>query len=518
PNIRRTLTDTRFDEQWAHQNTGQSHAIADPPSDSAAGSNDADADTLEAWATQDGDDPPTTDPPVIAIVDSGVDVSHLDLAPNLWTNPDETLNGADDDGNGLEDDLHGCDFTDSDCSDPQLVDPPSVTGYEHGTHVAGIAAAERGDALTPVVGACPECEIMVLKIGDERGLDLAAELRALAYARSEGADIVNMSFGGPFWSKLERDAIARLGTSGILAVVAAGNEALDNDIALANPFSGFSPSFPASYTLPNIVSVAASNHRDQWGYFTGCGSQTSAQCFFTNWGRRSVDLAAPGVDIVSTVPGQGSDVFNGTSMAAPFVAGVAGLVKAENPTYDARQLKAVLLNSAERPSGLSRLPLRGRLRSGSFSVTGNGRINANTALLPTVQATRAEEVHDGTITGAKKLRRERKGAVSWPGDANDVFRKRLRRGVYRVTLRTKRGVDFDLYVWKPKTVEIWQLEESCFPKRSACRLKAQRTTEKGDETIDGMRISKRGTYYFHVSAYLLEKGGYTLRIRRIGSL
>lgn len=524
PNLIRSLfehlpqTDPEFPDQWAHQNTGQTHTVGDCPFDTpgctAAGTPDADGDTPAAWDTTKGD--PGT---VIAVMDNGVDTTHPDLSPNLWSNPGEGLpDGMDTDGNGYVDDAHGCDFADGNCSDASLINPPDPNGeFTHGTHVAGIAAAD--DNVTGVVGACPDCSIMVLKIADQDGaLTMDAELAALAYAERMGADVINASFGGPEWSRAERNAIASLQDEGILMVVAAGNCALDNDLALASAVCGSSPSFPASYTLPNILSVAASNHHDQYGYGTACEQEPDldrSDCLFTHWGRRSVDVAAPGVDIVSTVPVGTTATYDGTSMAAPFASGVAGLVKSLHPTYGAAELRAAIMNGADHPAALDTLPLFGN-HTGTFTASGDGRVNAAQALgAPTTPPGTAG---DDAIEGARPIRRARRGVVSWPDDVNDVYRKKLRPGRYRIFLDGPRGRDLDLVVWKPGTTEIWQFEVGCLNFGGGpCRMRAISAGATADETIASMRVRRRGTFYFHVSAFMFERGRYRLVVRRLGA-
>lgn len=515
PNLRRELfqvipNDPSFPDQWGLWNTGQAHSIADPdpPGQTAAGTADADADVADAWAIQDGD--PST---VIAILDSGIDVTHPDLDGNLWVNPgDATVDGVDNDANGYVDDVNGCDFTDRVCPPLMMLDPPDPNlNYGHGTHVAGIAAAEYNNS-TGVAGVCPQCRIMALKVGDAFGLNLDAELQAFDYARKMGADIVNVSFGGAIWSKLERDAIAALDAAGVLVVAAAGNAALDNDLAIDSNF-GASPSFPSSYTLPNILAVAASNHHDQYGYFTGCAIRALPDCLFTHWGHDSVDVAGPGVDMLSTFPG-GYINFNGTSMAAPFVAGVAGLVKSQNPLYNGAELKNAIMNTADHPVALDTLNLLGKIRGGAFTRTADGRVNALAAL--TGSTANATVLTDGNIDGARRMKSIKKGSVRWPDDVNDVFKRFLKRGTYRVFLDGPKGKDFDLYVWKRRTTEIWQYETACLGGPSGqCKLMRARAGPTADEEIKKLKIKKKGVYFFHVSAFLFSKGKYKLSIKKL---
>lgn len=531
PNVRTELTelipnDPEFAKQWALRNVGQPHPLVDPPPAEATGTLDADADVADAWDLQRGD--PTT---VIAIMDQGVDVTHPDLDGNLWVNAnDATVDGVDNDGNGYVDDVNGCDFGDRICAPSSLVDPPDADqglDFVHGTHVAGIAAAEFNQTLpTGVAGVCPQCRIMVLKVGDPANeISLEAKLLAFEYARVMGADIINASFGIALWSRMERRAIARLGTAGVLVVAASGNCALDNDLFVGNQCGesrGESPFFPASYNLPNILSVAATNHHDQYGYATGCGARSEPNCLFTHWGHDSVDVAAPGVDVLSTLPASACvsppcyGVMSGTSMAAPFVAGVAGLVKSQNPVYTHAELKNAILSSADHPVALDTLDLLGKVRAGAFTRMSDARVNALAAL--TASTTNTTMVTDGNIDGARTIRAIRRGTVRWPDDVNDVFKRLLKRGTYRVFLDGPKGKDFDLYVWKRGTTEIWQYELPCYPELGPpeqCKLMKAKAGTTADEEIKKLKIKKKGVYFFHVSAFLFSKGKYRLSIEKL---
>lgn len=521
PNLRRELlqvvpNDPSFPDQWGLLNAGQAHVIYDGPPPTAPGTPDADADVSDAWTTQDGD--PST---VIAIIDSGVDVTHPDLDGNLWVNPgDSTVDGADNDVNGYVDDVNGCDFTDRVCPPLTLLEPPDLAqNYGHGTHVAGIAAAEFQNG-TGVSGVCPQCKIMALKIvANVQGklvVNLDAELLALDYARKMGADIVNLSLGGPTWSRLERDAIASLDGNGVLVVVAAGNLGLDNDLAIAHSPTEASPYYPASYTLPNILSVAASNHHDQYGLFTGCAIRAEPDCLFTHWGHDSVDVAGPGVDILSTFPGAAYANLNGTSMSSPFVAGVAGLVKSQNPLYTDAELKNAIMNTADHPVALDTLNVLGKVRAGAFTRTGDGRVNALAAL--TGSTANATVLTDGNIDGARTIKSIRRGFLRWPDDVNDVFKRFLKRGTYRVFLDGPKGKDFDLYIWKRGTTEIWQYELPCDPfvgPPGQCKLMKARAGPTAKEEIEKLKIKKKGVYFIHVSAFLFSMGKYRLSIERL---
>jgi subtilisin family serine protease len=493
PNFRLqpTTNDPFFGDEWALANSGQAHLIADPPPATSIGTSDADVDAEEAWATQTGAGA------VIAVIDSGVDTDHPDLV-NQLTAPSTWRNFA---------------------SDGAPTDPnpnPAEEGFSHGTHVAGIIAAEQENTIG-VSGICPACEVMPIRFG----FTVASEVQAIAWAVDHGADVINASFGGGPWSKAERKAIKVAGADGVLFVAAAGNDAVDNDIATFNQQGDIlSPSFPASYELPSILAVAASNHRDEYGYFTGCveGSGfTRTQCSFTSFGRTSVDFAAPGTDIISSVvPGDGTqgpadeyDLFNGTSMASPMAAGIAGLVLAQHPTYGPVQVKNAIMNSVDTPASLKQYIGA----NGSFSRT-NGRMNADAAI--DGSTTNATTKNDGSITGAVPIVASKSGSVDWPSDANDVFRKRLQQGErYRVTLKTfAQRVDF--YVWNPTTVDMWQLTAGCLGGPGACPLMIADSIGPNRVVTGRFRANKTGAHYFVLeSFYKTTTANYAITIQKV---
>ena len=282
-----------FGQQWALHNAGQTV-------NGYKGVPDVDMNVPEAWAVTQGS--PNV---IVAVIDSGVDFGHPDLAGRAWKNPGELAgNGIDDDANGYVDDVNGWDF----CADDASVFEP---GQTHGSHVAGsIAASGNGSGIA---GVAPKVTIMALRFIDEShelcGTDVQAAA-AIAYAVSNGARIVNASWGGYGANPVLRDAIAAAPST--LFVAAAGNENVDTD---------FDPVSPASIDLPNILSVAAIHNE---GHLTD----------FTNYGRISVDLVAPGEDIISLDPGSSPPYAygSGTSTAAPHVTGVAALAASAKPT------------------------------------------------------------------------------------------------------------------------------------------------------------------------------------------
>ncbi|HEX6130514.1 MAG TPA: S8 family serine peptidase, partial [Actinomycetota bacterium] len=320
-----TPNDARFHELWGLRNFGQTVGWL-------PGTPDADVDAPEAWQVSTGAGV------VVAVVDTGVDLSHPDLAANLWTNPGEVAgNGRDDDGNGYVDDVHGWDFAQDDAV--------PLDGHGHGTHVAGTVAAVAGNGVG-VAGVAPQSRVMALRMMGADGSGTVADaVEALLYAAENGADVSNNSWGDAENSQAVADAVAFADAEGVLVVAAAGNSSSDNDAT---------PHYPSGVEAPNVLSVAATDNRD-------------GLAWFSNVGARTVDLGAPGAAILSTWPGGGYQALDGTSMATPHVSGAAALAKAAFPGASALGLKALLLRSVDPLASLA-----GRTTTG-------GRLNADDA-------------------------------------------------------------------------------------------------------------------------------------------
>ena len=325
-----TPSDPRFGELWGLHNVGQT-----------GGTVDADADGPEAWDLSTGD--PEV---VVAVIDTGVDYTHEDLADNMWRNPGETFNGLDDDGNGYVDDVFGINAI--------LDDGDPLDDHSHGTHVAGTIGAVANNGRG-VAGMSWHVKIMALKSFNASGRGLTSDaVQCLEYARrmkqQHGVNLklTSNSWGGAGLSQFLADEIAASGEAGILFVAAAGNDwCSDTDT---------DPHYPSSYDLPNIIAVAATDADDELASFS-------------HYGPTSVDLGAPGVTILSTTPGHTYRLMSGTSMATPHVSGAAALLWARNPQLDALDVKAVLLSSVDPLASLE-----GRMLTG-------GRLNAFFALL-----------------------------------------------------------------------------------------------------------------------------------------
>ena len=321
--------DELFFRQWGLFNSGQN-----------SGKAGADISAMRAWAVTKG-----SDKVVVAVLDSGVDYSHPDLVKNIWTRPQIIKAYQDDDltSEGPVDDVHGFNVVDDNG------DPMDDNG--HGTHCAGIIGAEGGNGLG-IAGVNWNVKIMPLKFMDADGSGTTKDaIEAINYVidrKRAGVNvrIISASWGSTVKSRALEDVIHKAYDEGILFVAAAGNASSDNDRA---------PHYPASYNIGNVVSVAALNRKDELASFS-------------NYGSTSVHVAAPGEEILSTWLEHGFEEKKGTSMATPFVAGVAALILSQNPKMSVDDLRARLLQSVDKlPS------LNGKVSTG-------GRINAAKAV------------------------------------------------------------------------------------------------------------------------------------------
>ena len=323
--------DPRFFEQWGHLNFGQSIQ-------GVAGNLDNDIDSSNAWDTSSG-----SGTIVVAINDDGVDYTHPDLAANIWSNPGEIGgNGIDDDANGFIDDVRGWDFGMGD-NNPA----PDGTDF-HGTHVAGIVGAVGNNGIG-VAGVNWNVKLMPIKIFGPTTLTafVSSAINGLKYAVDNGAFVSNHSYNHGSGGSIQAfsDMIDYAKARGHIFVSSAGNSGENNDVV---------DHFPSDYPQDNVVAVAATDNRDQLASFS-------------NFGLTTVDLGAPGVSILSTVPG-GYTYLDGTSMASPQVAGAIALLKGIAPSLTYQQILTAVYQGVDPVLGLS-----------GKTVTG-GRLNIDKAI------------------------------------------------------------------------------------------------------------------------------------------
>jgi thermitase len=319
--------DPLFNEQWALNNTGQN-----------GGKKDAHIAALAAWQKIKG-----SKGIVVAVLDTGVDYRHTDLIGNMWMRPDNVPAYTDAEL-GSVNDLRGFNAEDNGS------DPMDDNG--HGTHCAGIIGAE-GDNNEGIAGINWNVEIMPLKFLGRSGSGTTKDaIEAINYAidrKQNGVNVrvINASWGSTAYSKALEDAIRAAGEAGIMFVAAAGNDGTSNDKR---------PHFPSNYDLPNVISVAATDKND-------------VLASFSNFGLKTVHIAAPGREIPSTWLNDDYREASGTSMAAPQVSGVAALILAVEPKMSVEKLRERILKSVDKVDSLS-----GKVQSG-------GRLNAAKALL-----------------------------------------------------------------------------------------------------------------------------------------
>ncbi|MCC6137508.1 MAG: S8 family serine peptidase [Bdellovibrionaceae bacterium] len=309
-----TGADPDFSKQWGMQDIG----------------------VKDGWTTTKG-----SQQIVVAVIDTGVDYTHNDLAANIWRNPGETgtdangkdkaTNGADDDGNGYADDVVGWDFATNDNKPYDTTSGGFFGGNPgHGTHCAGNIGA-LADNATGIVGVAPNVKIMALRFLTEKGQgDTAGAVQAIKYAADNGAKVLSNSWGsegnGGEDDTPLREAIQYAMDKGVLFVAAAGNSSYNNEQTAKQ-------ALPASYNFDNIIAVAAID-------------KSNNKSSFSNFGSTTVDIGAPGSAIYSTIPGNKYMNLDGTSMACPIVAGAAALYWSKNPQATWKDVKDAIMGTA----------------------------------------------------------------------------------------------------------------------------------------------------------------------------
>jgi len=446
--------DASFGTLWGLNNSGRSPGVGN-----------SDINAPEAWETTTG-----SRSVVVAVIDSGVDYTHPDLAANVWTNPREVAgDGIDNDANGFVDDVRGWDFANADA------DPMDDDG--HGTHVSGTIGAVGNNAIG-VTGVNWRVSIMGLKFLDAEGNGYTSDaVAAVKYAtrmrRDFGANVVaiNASWGGETRSTALANAIAAAGRAGILFVTAAGNESSNNDRT---------PSYPANLSDDSVIAVAATNHSNRLAAFSNYGSTT-------------VDLAAPGVGILSTVPGGGYASFSGTSMATPYVTGTVALMAAANPRATAAEIRSALLSTVTPVAALSGKVATGGLLDAAAAV----RAITQPAPTPERAVTTLRRDAGDTLPRAESVVATT-GSVTLASRIGDGPRGRRDVDLFRVSLAAGQRLTIDVAARSLATPSTLDSYLRLFDSKGR-QLAANDDTSGTPDSSLSFTAPKAGVYYVGVS-------------------
>jgi subtilisin family serine protease len=446
--------DASFGTLWGLNNSGRSPGVGN-----------SDINAPEAWETTTG-----SRSVVVAVIDSGVDYTHPDLAANVWTNPREVAgDGIDNDANGFVDDVRGWDFANADA------DPMDDDG--HGTHVSGTIGAVGNNAIG-VTGVNWRVSIMGLKFLDAEGNGYTSDaVAAVKYAtrmrRDFGANVVaiNASWGGETRSTALANAIAAAGRAGILFVTAAGNESSNNDRT---------PSYPANLSDDSVIAVAATNHSNRLAAFSNYGSTT-------------VDLAAPGVGILSTVPGGGYASFSGTSMATPYVTGTVALMAAANPRATAAEIRSALLSTVTPVAALSGKVATGGLLDAAAAV----RAITQPAPTPERAITTLRRDAGDTLPRAQSVVATT-GSVTLASRIDDGPRGRRDVDLFRVSLAAGQRLTIDVAARSLATPSTLDSYLRLFDSKGRQLAANDDTSGTPDSSLSFM-APKAGVYYVGVS-------------------
>ena len=338
------------DQLWGLNNTGQTAQKQSYNTDTErysshyeAGTPGADINAVNGW-----DIKTDSSDVVVAVIDTGIDYNHDDLRNNMWVNTAEIAgNGIDDDNNGYIDDVYGYNFV-SDTSDP-------MDYFGHGTHCAGTIAAEGNNGIG-ITGVSWNARLMAIKVLNDEGKGYVSDIaEGIIYATNMGAKVSNNSYGA-FMENKELygiavyspviDAFKAANEAGMVAVTSAGNSRANLDDT-ANTYGELTAAYPSGINLSNIISVAATDADDQLAPFS-------------NYGFADVDMGAPGVGILSTIPGNEYGLKSGTSMAAPHVSGAAALLIAQNPDLKPYEVRAILMKSGDSIAALEDITISGK--------------------------------------------------------------------------------------------------------------------------------------------------------------
>lgn len=322
--------DTYTKSQWALENTGSYRSFSNGKSSKKSSTQGVDLNISPAWLKF-NQKKGAVNEVIVAIIDTGVDITHKDIAQNIWVNAGEIpYDGIDNDRNGYVDDINGWDFYNNDTSLYSYSYDSSTNTYssnpkdndDHGTHCAGIIGAVANNNLG-IAGVASNIDIKIMPLKIEGGRDgngtISNAIKAIKYAEKMGAKVCNISWGSSVNSSSLEQAIRE---SSMLFIAAAGNTGNNNDV---------SPVYPASYDLDNIISVT----------FINAHGQLSS---LSNYGASSVDIAAPGYDILSTTVGDTYGVMSGSSMAVPHVSGIAAMIYASGDSLYPSNVKKLLLS------------------------------------------------------------------------------------------------------------------------------------------------------------------------------
>jgi subtilisin family serine protease len=458
--------DPSFGQLWGLDNTGQSGGVVD-----------ADIDAPEAWNTTTG-----SRNVVVAVIDTGMDYNHPDLAANAWRNPGEVAgDGIDNDRNGFVDDVVGWDFANNDAN------PMDDNG--HGSHVSGTIGAA-GNNGTGVVGVNWQVSIMPLKFLDASGSgSTSAAVAAINYAtrmrRDFGINVVatNNSWGGGGLSTSLRDAIDSGAAAGILFVAAAGNESNNNDAT---------PAYPASYTGTSVISVAATD-------------RSNRLASFSNYGATSVDLAAPGVGIASTTPNNSYASYSGTSMATPHVTGTVALLAAAYPQATAAQIRTAILSSTTPVAGLAGKVATGGLLNAAAALQAlavtNPTPTPTPSPTPTPTPTPAPSPIDaGNTLAAAVAVTASSGSVRFPGQIGDGQYGSRDVDLFKVVLQAGQSLTIDVDARSLPSSSTLDSYIRLFDTRG--RELARNDDANGSlDSLLSVITRTAGTYYVGISGY-----------------